>query len=80
LILPFLPSLGFTSDIAKVLVVLIIGSGSSIVSHANDSFFWVVTQMSNMDVKTGYKLQSGGTLVLGISAAIFIWIMSLIFI
>jgi hypothetical protein len=33
-----------------------------------------------MDVKTGYKLQSGGTLVLGISAAIFIWIMSLIFI
>lgn len=80
LILPFLPSLGFTSEIAKVLVVLIIGSGSSIVSHANDSFFWVVTQMSNMDVKTGYKLQSGGTLVLGISAAIFIWIMSLIFI
>ncbi|HPY66997.1 MAG TPA: GntP family permease [Bacteroidales bacterium] len=80
LILPFLPSLGFTSDIAKVLVVLIIGSGSMIVSHANDSFFWVVTQMSNMDVKTGYKLQSGGTLVLGISAAIFIWIMSLIFI
>jgi GntP family gluconate:H+ symporter len=80
LILPFLPSLGFTSEIAKVLVVMIIGSGSMIVSHANDSFFWVVTQMSNMDVKTGYKLQSGGTLVLGISAAIFIWIMSLIFI
>ncbi len=80
LILPFLPSLGFTSEIAKVLVVMIIGSGSMIVSHANDSFFWVVTQMSNMDVKTGYKLHSGGTLVLGISAAIFIWIMSLIFI
>jgi len=25
------------------------------VSHANDSFFWVVTQFSHMRPETGYK-------------------------
>jgi GntP family gluconate:H+ symporter len=65
---------------AKALMVLSIGAGSMVMSHANDSFFWVVTQMSRMDVKTGYKLQSVGTIILGVSAAFIIWICSLIFI
>ncbi len=73
---PLLPSLGFTSEIAKALMVLSIGAGAMAISHANDSFFWVVTQMSGMDVKTGYKLQSLGTLIIGISAAVAIWIFS----
>jgi GntP family gluconate:H+ symporter len=77
---PLLPSLGFTSEMAKALMVLSIGAGSMVMSHANDSFFWVVTQMSRMDVKTGYKLQSVGTIILGVSAAFIIWICSLIFI
>jgi GntP family gluconate:H+ symporter len=79
LIAPLMPALGFDSEIAKAIVVLSIGAGAMVVSHANDSFFWVVTQMSHMDVKTGYKLQSAGTLVLGVSAAISLWIMGLIF-
>lgn len=79
IIAPLLPTLGFSSEIAKALIVLAIGSGAMVVSHANDSFFWVVTQMSRMDVKTGYKLQSTGTLILGVSAAIVIWITMLIF-
>jgi GntP family gluconate:H+ symporter len=77
---PLLASMGFTSELAKALMVLSIGAGSMVTSHANDSFFWVVTQMSRMDVKTGYKLQSLGTGILGISAAIVIWIVGLIFI
>ncbi len=79
IIAPLLSTLGFSSEIAKALIVLAIGSGAMVVSHANDSFFWVVTQMSRMDVKTGYKLQSTGTLILGVSAAIVIWITMLIF-
>ncbi|MCF8335173.1 MAG: GntP family permease [Bacteroidales bacterium] len=77
---PMLASLGLTSEIAKVFVVLSIGAGATVVSHANDSFFWVVTQMSRMNVNTGYKLHSMGTLVMGFSAAFCIWILSLIFI
>ena len=80
IIAPLLSSLGFTSEVAKALMVLSIGAGAMVVSHANDSFFWVLTQMSRMDVKTGYKLQSVGTLILGVSAAVVLWISGLIFI
>jgi GntP family gluconate:H+ symporter len=79
IIAPLLSSLGFSSEVAKSLIVLAIGAGAMVVSHANDSFFWVVTQMSRMDVKAGYKLQSTGTLILGVSAGIVLWITMLIF-
>ena len=78
IILPMMPSLGFETDMEIALVVVALGAGSSVVSHANDSFFWVVTQMSGMDVKTGYRLFSVGTLVLGLTAAITVFIAHLI--
>jgi len=78
IILPMMQSLGFESDLDKALVVVALGAGSSVVSHANDSFFWVVTQMSGMDVKTGYRLFSMGTLVLGLTAAVSVFLVSLI--
>ncbi|GAA4441511.1 GntP family permease [Pontibacter saemangeumensis] len=74
IILPMMGSLGFETELQKAMVVVAIGAGSAVVSHANDSFFWVVTQMSGMKVRTGYRLYSLGTLVLGLSAAIFLFI------
>ncbi|ABS61099.1 GntP family permease [Fervidobacterium nodosum] len=76
LLAPLMESLGFTSNMAKALVVVAIGAGSMVVSHANDSYFWVVSQLSKMDVKTGYKLQTFGTLLEGITAAVVVWIFS----
>jgi len=78
IIAPLLSSLGFNSEIAKSLAVLSIGAGAMVVSHANDSFFWVVTQMSRMDIKTGYKLQSLGTFILGTFAVLTLWILSIL--
>jgi gluconate:H+ symporter, GntP family len=78
LMAPLLPSLGLDGDIAKALVVVAIGAGAMVVSHANDSFFWVVTQFSNMDVKTGYRLQTLGTFLQGLVAATTVWIVGLI--
>ena len=77
LLAPLLPSLGFDSDMARALVVLSIGAGSLVVSHANDSMFWIFTQMTNMKVNTGFRIHTVGTLVLGISAALVIWVLSL---
>ncbi|OFY67752.1 MAG: gluconate transporter [Bacteroidetes bacterium RBG_13_43_22] len=77
IIYPLLPALGYDSEIGRTLMVLAIGSGAMVVSHANDSFFWVVTQMSNMNVKTGYKIQSLGTLIIGTTAALILWILSM---
>lgn len=78
LMAPLLAPLGLDSDVAKALVVVAIGGGSMVVSHANDSFFWVVTQFSNMDAPTGYKLQTVGTLVQGLVAAAGVWTASLV--
>jgi GntP family gluconate:H+ symporter len=37
----------------------------------------VVTQMSGMTVNQGYRLQTVGTLLVGLSASIITWIVSL---
>ncbi len=73
IVAPMLASMGLDSAIGRALTVLAIGAGSMVASHANDSFFWVVTQMSGMDVKTGYKLMTTGTLCMGIFACTIIW-------
>lgn len=73
LMAPLLTPLGLDGETAKALVVVAIGAGSMVVSHANDSFFWVVTQFSNMSPETGYKLQTVGTLVQGLVAGAAVW-------
>lgn len=74
---PLLQVMGFDSEISKAMVVVSIGAGSAVVSHANDSFFWVVTQMSDMDINQGYRIQSLGTAVLGVSAMLFLTVLNL---
>jgi gluconate:H+ symporter, GntP family len=78
LIAPMLPALGLDSDMARALVVVAIGSGSLIASHANDSYFWVVTQFSGMTVNQGYKFQTLGTFLVGIISVIATWIIYII--
>lgn len=78
LVLPLLPSLGLDGEAAKALVVVAIGAGSMVVSHANDSYFWVVTQFSGMTVNQGYRIQTLGTLVSGGAAAATVWVLSMI--
>jgi GntP family gluconate:H+ symporter len=73
---PLMQTLGFHSDIERAMAVIAIGAGSAFVSHANDSFFWVVTQMSGMDVRTGYRMHSLGTVVVGFSAAATLFLIS----
>ncbi|MFC1739128.1 GntP family permease [Planctomycetota bacterium] len=77
LMAPLMESLGLETEISKALVVLSIGAGSLVVSHANDSFFWIFTQMTRMDVKTGYRLHTLNTLILGVTSAVIIWVISL---
>ena len=77
LVAPLLGPLGLNSEMGKALVVVAIGAGSMVVSHANDSYFWIVTQFSGMNVRQGYKLQTVGTLVEGGAAALTVWALSL---
>ena len=75
---PLLQSTGLDSSSGRALSVLAIGAGSMVASHANDSFFWVVTQLSGMHVNTGYKLMTTGTICMGIFACLIIWTAGLI--
>jgi GntP family gluconate:H+ symporter len=76
IVAPLLAPLGIQSEAGKALAVLSIGAGSSVLSHANDSFFWVLTQMTGMDVKSGYKYHSTGTALVGTAAGVLIWLAS----
>jgi len=78
IMMPMMNTLGFVGEMEKAMIVIAIGAGSAVFSHANDSFFWVVTQLSGMDVKSGYRLFSLGTFILGTSAAMFLFIFYLI--
>lgn len=78
IISPLMATLGFVTPVEKALVVLIIGAGSAVVCHANDSFFWVVTQLSGIPVNKGLRLFTPGTGVAGFSIAIIIFIVYLI--
>lgn len=75
---PLMPVMGIESGIDKALLVVAIGAGAPTISHANDSFFWVVTQMTGMNVKQGYQLHSLASAILGITSLLILTIISLI--
>ena len=74
---PMMEVMGFTSPLAKVMVVLAIGAGSMVASHANDSYFWVVSQFSDMKTDEAYKCQTGMTAVMGITIIALLFVLSL---
>ncbi len=74
IIAPLMGVLGFETALEKALAVSAVCSGAMVVSHVNDSFFWVITQMSNMNIKTGYKLHTLGTLICGFTAMLTVWV------
>ena len=76
---PIMGVLGFTTPADTALAVMAIGAGAMTVSHANDSYFWVVTNFGGMTPEQGYKTQTLATLVLGISSMVEIVILSFIF-
>ncbi|GLF96034.1 GntP family permease [Streptomyces yaizuensis] len=80
---PLLPALGLDGTmgsipIGQVMAVLAIGAGAMVVSHVNDSYFWVVSQFSGMDVKTAYRAQTAATLVQGLTALAFVLLLGLV--
>ena len=79
IVAPLLGAMGLDTPAKAALAVMAIGAGAMTVSHANDSYFWVVTNFGQMTPEQGYKTQTTLTLVLGLSAMVGIFILSLIF-
>jgi GntP family gluconate:H+ symporter len=53
------------------------GAGSMMVSHANDSYFWVVSRFSGISSNTTLKVYSSATIVMGIVTFLSVWVTSL---
>ncbi|WP_141015138.1 GntP family permease [Nocardioides sambongensis] len=77
LVAPLLGELGLDSDFGRVLVVMAIGAGAMVVSHANDSYFWVVSQFSRMSVKQAYAAQTAATALQGLATIAVVFVLSL---
>ena len=74
---PMLTMLGLDSEWGRMLAILSMGAGSMVVSHANDSYFWVVANFSEIDPDAALKVYSSSTLVMGLVVFGCVWITSL---
>ena len=79
IVAPMMSSMGLDTPVLAALTVMAIGAGAMTVSHANDSYFWVVTNFGDMTPDQGYKTQTVMTLVLGITSMVGIFLLSLFF-
>ena len=78
IIKPSLLSLGLDSANGHLLCVLAMGAGSMLISHANDAYFWVITKFSGLEMKIMLRVYSLATLVMGITAMVAVYILSLL--
>ncbi|MBQ8061545.1 MAG: GntP family permease [Bacteroidales bacterium] len=74
---PLLPALGLVSPVEVSLAIMAIGAGAMTVSHANDSYFWVVTTFGGIKAQDGYRSQTMLTLVIGLAAMLEIFLIRL---
>ena len=76
---PLMVAMGFTSHIAIALTVMAIGAGSMMASHANDSYFWVVSKLSEQTPQQGYKNWTSMTVVQGVACMLGIFAFYMIY-
>jgi len=77
IISPMLASLKLDGSYGIVLATLAMGAGSMFISHTNDSYFWVITKFSDLEVKSTLRVWTTTTAVMGIFAFAAVWILSL---
>ncbi|MCK0177136.1 GntP family permease [Mycolicibacterium sp. F2034L] len=67
------------SDLRLALLVIAIAAGATVLSHVNDSGFWLVSRFFNMDVKTTLKTWTVMETTLGLTAfviALALWLVT----
>jgi GntP family gluconate:H+ symporter len=78
IILPLLPALGLDSDTGRLLCVLSIGSGSMMISHANDAYFWVISKFSGIETRAMLKVYTVATIFMALVSFAFVYGLSVI--
>lgn len=68
LLAPLAASAGFDSSLQLSILIVAIGGGAMSVSHANDSYFWVVSQFGKISSRDMFRSFTLITLIQGITA------------
>lgn len=76
---PLMGALHLETPVLAAVTVMAIGAGAMTVSHANDSYFWVVTNFGGMTPDQGYKTQTLGTLLEGLASMAGVFVLWFIF-
>ena len=76
---PLAASMGFTEPLDLTLLVMAVGSGAMTVSHANDAWFWVVSQFTGLTQKDAYRTHTLLTGLQGVLSLIVTCLIYLIF-
>ena len=66
------------SGSAVALVVIAIGAGAAAFSHVNDSGFWMVSRLLNMDVATSLRSWTVAVSAMGVAAFVIALLLSLV--
>ncbi len=73
---PFLQKMGVDSTFKTELFLLALGAGSMMISHANDAYFWVVTNFSKINEEQAFKNYTPMSVIMGMSTIAVLWLMS----
>ena len=78
IVAPLLDSLGLSDEWGKTLAILAMGAGSMTLSHANDSFFWVISKFSGMTPSETLRYYSLPTVVLSVVSFLMISLLAMV--
>ncbi len=73
---PLASTVGFVEPLDLTLLVMAVGSGAMTVSHANDAWFWVVSQFTGISQRDAYRTH---TLLTGLQGLVSLVVVCLIY-
>ena len=74
---PIAPVAGFDRPIELSLLLSATAAGAMMISHANDAYFWVISQFSGLNMQQTYRTFSLSTIVLGVTTILVVLLISL---
>lgn len=75
LVAPLLAALGLAGPDGTLLALLAMGAGSMVTSHANDSYFWVISRFGNLNVSVTLRAFTPASALMGGTALLVIYVM-----
>ena len=72
MMLPLLAPFGLDTELGKVWVILSLGVGAMTVSHANDSYFWIVSDLGGLSSDEAFRYHTRATALQGVVGGLLV--------